>query len=297
VEDDLRRLQRPAAAGADRYGRIGTAVSALNIQFIDVGQRRVRYLDQGSGHPLLLCHGFIGSLENFHTWGPAFSGHRRVLIPDLPGCGETAAGDPPFTVAAHAGFLHAFADRLGLEEHDVGGICLGATVALEYASRFPDRIARLVLHTPIYSPQTLRAAFKRQVGAFTAAPVFWSVDRLRRNRTVSDLYKRFMVEGPGVDPYDAQVNFDNQLRADGRAARQWLRDGITRDYRDFLKSWRKPALVVVAADDRTVDVNAIRNLRDLMPQAQVRVIESAGHGWTPTLIAAQVEAISAFLKT
>ena len=114
---------------------------------------------------------------------------------------------------------------------------------------------------------------------------------------MSDLYKRFLVEGPGVDPYDAQVNFDNQHRADGRAARQWLRDGITRDYREFLKTWRKPALVVVAADDRTVDVDAIRNLRQLVPQAEIRVIEAAGHGWTPTLIAAQVEAISSFLST
>ena len=169
-------------------------------------------------------------------------------------------------------------------------------MALEYASRFRERITRLVLHTPVYSPQTLRTAFKRQVRALTAGPVFWSVDRLRRNRAVSDLYKRFLVEGPGVDPYDAQVNFDNQHRADGRAARQWLRDGITRADRDFLKSWRKPALIVVAADDRIVDVDAIRNLRDLMPQAEIRVIESAGHGWTPTLIAAQVEVISAFLK-
>jgi len=198
-------------------------------------------------------------------------------------------------VASHAEFLRAFANRLGLGEHDVGGICLGATVALEYASRVREQISRLVLHTPIYSPQTLRVAFKRQVHAFTSGPVFWCVDRLRRNRLVSDLYKRFLVEGPGVDPYDAQVNFENQHRADGRAARQWLRDGITRDYREFLKGWRKPALVVVAADDRTVDVDAIRNLKALMPQAEIRVIESAGHGWTPTLIAAQVEAITGFL--
>ena len=203
----------------------------------------------------------------------------------------------PFSVASHAEFLHGFADRLGLGEHDVGGICLGATVALEYASRWRDRVARLVLHTPIYSPRTVRAAFKRQVRAFTAAPVFWCVDRLRRNRTVSNLYKRYLVEGPGVDPYDAQVNFDNQLRADGRVARDWLRDGITRDYRDFLGSWRKPALVVVAADDRIVDVEGIRNLHALMPQAEIRVIESAGHGWTPTLIAAQVEAITGFLRS
>ena len=244
-----------------------------------------------------MCHGFLGSLENFHTWGPAFAGHRRVVIPDLPGCGETPAGDPPFTVSEHARFLRSFVERLGIGEHDVGGICLGATVALEYASRFSEHVARLVLHTPIYSPRTLRAAFKRQVRAFTAGPIFWSVDRLRRNRTVSDLYKRFLVEGPGVDPYDAQVNFNNQLRADGRAAREWLRDGITRDYREFLGTWRKPALVVVAADDRMVDVDGIRNLKALMPQAEIRVIESAGHGWTPTLIAAQVEAITGFLQT
>lgn len=218
-----------------------------------------------------------------------------MLIPDLPGCGETPPGEPPFTVAGHAVFLKAFADRLEIGEHDVGGICLGATVALEYASRFAERIRSLVLHTPIYSPQTLRAAFKRQVAVFTAGPVFWCVDRLRRNRMVSDLYKRILVEGPGVDPYDAQVNFDNQFRADGRAARQWLRDGLTRDYRNFLSGWRKPALVVVAADDRIVDVAAISRLSELMPQATIRVIESAGHGWTPTLIAAQVEAISSFL--
>jgi hypothetical protein len=33
-----------------------------------------------------------------------------------------------------------------------------------------------------------------------------------------------------------------------------------------------------------------------MPQAQIRVIEAAGHGWTPALIAAQVEAITGFLS-
>jgi len=54
--------------------------------------------------------------------------------------------------------------------------------------------------------------------------------------------------------------------------------------------------VVVAADDRTVDVDAIKNLGRLMPQAEIRVIPAAGHGWTPALIAAQVEAITAFLQ-
>lgn len=168
-------------------------------------------------------------------------------------------------------------------------------MSLEYACRYPDDVTRLVLHTPIYAPQVMQPRFKLQVGVFTSAPVFWIVDRLRRNRLVSDLYKRFLVEGAGVDRYDAQINFQNQCRADGRAGRQWLRDGIKRDYQGFLRQWTKPVLVVVAADDRIVKVDSIRGLRQLMPQAEVRVIDSAGHGWTPALIAAQVQAISAFL--
>ncbi|HYM51006.1 MAG TPA: alpha/beta hydrolase [Candidatus Limnocylindrales bacterium] len=276
-------------------GNKPVGVDPASIHYVDVEGRRVRYLDEGSGHPLLLCHGFIGSLENFHTWSPAFSGHRRVLIPDLPGFGETAAGAPPHDVPAQASFLRAFADRVGIAEHDVGGICLGATVALEYAQADAQRVSRLVLHTPIYSPATLHPSFKWQARLLTAGPVFFAVDHLRRNRTASDLYKRYLVEGPGVDPYDAQVNFDNQCRADGGSARTWLRDAIRRDYAAFLSAWEKPALIVVAADDRVVRVDAIRALGRRMRQAQVRVIEAAGHGWTPALIQAQVQAISGFL--
>jgi pimeloyl-ACP methyl ester carboxylesterase len=270
-------------------------VNPAYIHYVEVLGRRVRYLDQGAGHPLLLCHGFIGSLENFHTWSPAFAGHRRVLVPDLPGFGETPPGDPPYDVPAQATFLRAFAQALDIRDHDVGGICLGATVALEYGQRFSEQVTRLVLHTPIYSPRTLHPSFKLQAAVLTAAPVFFVIDRLRRNRTVSDLYKRYLVEGPGVDPYDAQVNFDNQCRADGRAARAWLRDGIRRDYAAFLAGWEKPALIVVAADDHVVRVDAIRDLERSMRQAQVRVIAAAGHGWTPALIRAQVEVITAFL--
>ena len=238
----------------------------------------------------------MGSLENFHTWSPAFSGHRRVLIPDLPGCGETPAAGSPGTVRAHADFLRDFADRLELDRHDVGGICLGATVALDYASRFTDRITRLVLHTPVYAASVVQTSFRRQVRWLTSGPTFWAIDRLRRNRTVSNLYKRFLTEGEGVDPYDAQVNFDNQCRADGRAARAWLQDAVEQDFEAFLRSWRRPALIVVAADDKIVRVPAIRELAAALPQAELRVIEAAGHGWTPALIQAQVQVITAFLS-
>jgi pimeloyl-ACP methyl ester carboxylesterase len=270
-------------------------VDPQHVHFVEIQGRRVRYLDQGSGHPLLLCHGFMGSLENFHTWSPAFAGHRRVLIPDLPGCGETPVGEEAHSIAAYAGFLNDFAQQLGLSEHDVGGICLGATVALDYSSRFMDRVTRLVLHTPVYSPRSIRPGFLWQSRLLTSPLTFRLLARARQSRRISDLYKRFLTEGEGVDPYDAQVNFDNQCRADANACREWLIDAVRRDYEGFLRGWKRPALIVVAADDRIVRIEAIRQLAGMMPQAELRVIEAAGHGWTPALIKAQVQVITSFL--
>ena len=39
----------------------------LEERFLDA-RRPLRYLIGGSGPPLLLCHGFMGSAENFETW-------------------------------------------------------------------------------------------------------------------------------------------------------------------------------------------------------------------------------------
>ncbi len=242
----------------------------------------------------MLAHGFLGSLENFATWMPDLARIRRVVIPDLPGCGST----PPLPVPTIAGvtvWLRAFADAVALREVEVGGLCLGATLALEYARRWPEQVAALVLHTPICSPRLVRAQFRAQVAALTWAPLFAVVDRLRRNRAISDLYKRWIVEGPDVDPDDARINFENQVRAHAPSARAWLRDALRQDYTPTLRGWPKPALILAAADDRIVRVDQLRQLAASMPRATLSIIGGAGHGWNATLIAAQVTAIRDFL--
>ena len=45
-----------------------SAVNGLEERFTKHEGRRLRYLIGGTGPPLLLCHGFIGSAENFNDW-------------------------------------------------------------------------------------------------------------------------------------------------------------------------------------------------------------------------------------
>jgi pimeloyl-ACP methyl ester carboxylesterase len=262
---------------------------------VRVAGRETRYLEVGEGAPILLVHGWIGSAENFHKWIPALDGRRKMVIPDLPGFGETPALAGEHSIAAMAAFLEAFTAAIELDMYDLGGLCLGATVALELAVRDPQRIRQLVLHTPIYSRRTLSGSFKLQTAVATNRVVFGAASTLARNRRVSDLYKRFFVEGPNVDSFDARVNFVNQVRATPRAAREWLADALRQDYEPWLRDWEQPVLMVVAADDSLLDMRAVLQLTEQMQTAEVVIVPEAGHGWTEALVRAQAAAISGFL--
>jgi pimeloyl-ACP methyl ester carboxylesterase len=93
--------------------------------------RRLRYLVGGEGPPLLLCHGFLGSAENFETWFARLACQRTLIIPDLPGCGESPPLLGRHTCAALARALQPLIDEIGPERIDLGGLCLGAGVAME----------------------------------------------------------------------------------------------------------------------------------------------------------------------
>ena len=263
---------------------------------VKVAGRDVRYLEVGEGPPILLVHGWIGSAENFHKWMPALEGRRQMIIPDLPGFGETPALAGGHSISTLAAFMEAFANAIGLTLFDLGGICLGATVALELARRDPQRIRQLVLHTPIYSRRVLSRSFKVQAVIAGSPPIFGAGAWLARNRRVSDLYKRFMVEGPDVDAFDSRVNFLNQLRATPRAAREWLTDAVKQDYESWLLEWEQPVLMVVAEDDSLLDMREMQRLTEQMRTAEVVIVPEAGHGWTDALVQAQAAAIKGFLS-
>src|ERR1700730_16105657 len=162
---------------------------------VDVGGPRVRYWECGEGAPVLLVHGWIGSAENFHKWVPALEGRRRMIMPDLPGFGETVSLDGPHGIAALAGFLQDFATAIGLELFDLGGLCLGATVALELARRDPERVRQLVLHTPIYSRRAVSRSFRAQARFFLNPVVYGIAVPFARRRLVSHGYKRCLGVG------------------------------------------------------------------------------------------------------
>lgn len=262
---------------------------------LELPGRRLRYLAGGDGPPLVLCHGFLGSAENFEAWFEELSARRTLIVPDLPGCGASPPLGGRHTSAALAAAVEPLLDHLGLERFDLGGLCLGSPVACALARRRPQAVGRLILHTPLLAPDLVRRRFHLQVAVMTAPGSFGGFVWLSRRRVVSDLYKRVMVEGSDVDRRAAELNFANQCRAHPQAAREWLRDGLRVHDADLVARHPEPVLLLAAGDDRVVDVERLRRLVVGWDRCRLALVDDAGHGWTEAYVRRQLEVLAAFL--
>lgn len=115
-------------------------------KFVDVGDYRIAYYEEGEGQPLLLLHGCPFSSFIWRKVIPLLSGEHRCLAPDLLGLGDTdtpAAAD--WSLPAQAVMISGFLDALGLETVHLVGHDHGGAVAQLLAAERPGRIDRLVI--------------------------------------------------------------------------------------------------------------------------------------------------------
>ena len=99
------------------------------------------------GVPLLLVHGFpCTSLIWSRTIGPLAEAGFDVVAPDLRGYGQSDLVDSDvYELPAFSADLAELMDALGWDRAVVAAHDLGGAVTLDFASRFPDRVARVVL--------------------------------------------------------------------------------------------------------------------------------------------------------
>jgi len=116
------------------------------------------YLDEGTGIPFVFQHGLGGDVSQPSGLFRPPDGVRLIAL-DCRGHGETRPlGDPAKLCFDYfAADLAALLDHLGVERAVVGGISMGAGVALNFALRYPQRTAGLVLSRPAWLDEAMPA--------------------------------------------------------------------------------------------------------------------------------------------
>ena len=137
--------------------------------YADVNGLYLYYETHGSGRPLILLHGGLGSSEEFWPLIPALTAAgRQVVAADLQGHGRTADIDRPIDTRLMADDIAALVGQLGLEKPDVLGYSLGGGVAFWTAVKYPELVNKLVIISTNITRNAIPAemlAQQAQVGA------------------------------------------------------------------------------------------------------------------------------------
>jgi pimeloyl-ACP methyl ester carboxylesterase len=128
-------------------------MARVTRHFVTVGDRRVHYRRAGAGPAVILLHASPRSSTELAATQDVFARHFTTIALDTPGFGlsDPLPLEQPET-GDYADALAATLDALGIAEAAVYGRHTGASIALEFAVRYPARCRFLLTNgLPIYS--------------------------------------------------------------------------------------------------------------------------------------------------
>ncbi len=234
---------------------------------------------EGTVKPLVLLHGFTGSVGSMEQSAVDLGGERRVLSIDLVGHGRSPSPRDPsaYRMDRCIGQVLDALDAQGVECADWLGYSMGGRVALSLAVRHPERVRRLVLvgaSPGLDDPEARRERVRADealadrildeglesfVDRWMALPLFASQRRLGEGFLAASRAQRLQTDPAGLAA---------SLRGRGTGAMPPLHDR--------LGGLARPVLLVVGEDDAKFR-GVARSLEAALPDARTVVIAAAGH--------------------
>jgi pimeloyl-ACP methyl ester carboxylesterase len=233
------------------------------MPYTNVAGEKVFYFhhqgDPKGQRALVFVHGAGGSHLNWPPQLRRLAGANTYAL-DLPGHGQSE-GQGRTSISAYADFVAAFLDTLGLEKVTLVGHSMGGATALDFALRYPERLAGLVL---VGSGARLRVA----------------------SAILNGIHQDFQATLRLICDYAFAPDAPGQLKRIGR--RQMGQTDPDVLYGDFaacdafdvmdrLSEIRCPTLAICGTADRLTFPKYSTYLRDNIPGAQLALIEGAGH--------------------
>ena len=236
----------------------------------------------GAGPPVLLLHGLAATKLSYLPLLPALAERYTVIVPDLPGHGESPKPKARYTPAYFAEVIRGLLDEVGVDQTAIVGNSMGGRIALEVASRLPTRINSLILLDPAAAGLPF-PLYARLLGLLPtgvgAVPVPW-----RKRIVVAAI--RQLFANPDTLPragYLAAADEFIRIYRKGRARvallsamRGLIADEPEAFYRRAARI-EAPTLIVWGREDRLVPVRLGRRLAKTIPHSQLVVLPGVGH--------------------
>ena len=224
--------------------------------------------DAGSGIPLVLVHGFLGSTS---MWGPQinfFKDNFRVIAPALPGFGNSSAIESCNSIECMAKAILNLLEKKEIEKFNLLGHSMGGMIVQEMAKIAGDKILKLICYgtgprgnipgrfeTIDQSRENLKINGLKDTAYRIAKTWFIEKEKAKYFYLCEEAGKQTSVEA-----------VDNGLIA----MKNW--EGVKN-----LKYIKNKTLIVWGDQDKAYNFNQVEILNDNMPDSYLKIIKGCSH--------------------
>ncbi|MBN8688281.1 MAG: alpha/beta hydrolase [Chitinophagales bacterium] len=223
-------------------------------------EEKFKYLEEGSGEPLVLLHGLFGAMSNFEPLVEYFRHHNRVIVPILPLLDMDILHT---SVGGLAKFVHKFLELKDLNGVHLLGNSLGGHVALVHTLKHPERIKSLILTGS-------SGLFENGMG--DSYPKRGDYEFIRK-KTELTFYDPKVATKELVDEVYSITN--NRLKAIKIIA--LAKSAIRNNLGEELNQIKQPTLLVWGNNDTITPPFVGREFNKLIPNSELYFVDKCGH--------------------
>ncbi len=233
--------------------------SCMKDNFKEEG--KYKYIEVGEGTPIIILHGLMGGLSNFHGVTDFFpeKGYK-ILVPELP------IYEMPVlktNVKNFAKFLEDFIEHKGLKDVILLGNSLGGHIGLLHTKLYPEMVRALVItgSSGLYESAMGDGYPRRGDYEFI------------KKKAQDVFYDPEVATKEIVDEVFATVNDRNKIVRTLAIAKSAIRHNMAKD----LPKMQTPTCIIWGKNDSVTPPNVAKEFHELLPDSDLFWIDQCGH--------------------
>ncbi|MCX4026594.1 alpha/beta fold hydrolase [Endozoicomonas sp. SM1973] len=248
------------------------------MPYVTIKSRQIHYQDHGTGFPILFGHSYLWDSNMWKPQIEELSKSYRCIVPDLWSHGlSDSPANSPYSIAQMAEDYWLLTKELGLEHFAIVGLSVGGMWGCQLALSHPEAVAALVMMDTFVGEEpeeTHNRYFGMldmvdQVGAIppplqeSIIPLFFASNTIQNNPELVSQFKSDLTTLP-TEQIPGVVGIGRGIFSRSSLLSQ-------------LNQISMPILIVVGEEDNARPPHEAKQMAEMIPQAQLEVIENAGH--------------------
>ncbi|HXS56695.1 MAG TPA: alpha/beta hydrolase [Hanamia sp.] len=247
------------------------------MPYISFQTKKIFYRIEGEGQPVFLLHGFA---ENGNIWNrqiEALKETNLLIVPDLPGSGNSEMLDWECNLKDYADVVKAIADEAIFKNNLSTRVCMighsmGGYITLAFAEKYPELLNSFGLfHSSAFADSEEKKLVRKK-----------GIDFIKKNGTEvflkTSIPNLFSEQTKKEKPELIQQLFELAKDIPAEALIQYYQAMILRrDRTSVLRTFKRPVLFIIGKHDLSVPLQVSLEQCYLPFVSVVHILENSAH--------------------